>query len=457
MNFFSINFLLFFLVVIVILKNTKKLNQRNIVLLISSYIFYGVWDIRFLVLLFFISMTVYVSGLNIKNKAFLYTGVLIPLVSLGLFKYFNFFSQSFSNLFGISDFVTLNVVLPLGISFYVFLAISYILDVYHNKIPCERNFVNVLLYISFFPTIVSGPITKARVLLPQIQVVNPIKINAIYTGVQFFMIGCIKKFVLADNMGVLVDEVYSAPLAFDSLTVWLAVISYSIQLYLDFSGYSDMAIGCAKCLGFNLTENFNMPYLAKNISEFWKRWHISLSSWLQEYLYFSLGGSHCSKIKTYRNLLVTMLVCGLWHGAAWNFILWGGIHGIILLGHKCYQESIGSRINMPSVVKVLLTFLAVTICWIFFRASDLTNITQILYRMFIFDMNHLNHMYIWSVIGIIWMISMSIYVVYKLDWNGMRPVYDITSGKGFFVFCLELYFILGLFYTGNNPFVYAAF
>lgn len=236
MNFFSINFLLFFLVVIVILKNTKKLNQRNIVLLISSYIFYGVWDIRFLVLLFFISMTVYVSGLNIKNKAFLYTGVLIPLVSLGLFKYFNFFSQSFSNLFGISDFVTLNVVLPLGISFYVFLAISYILDVHHSKIPCERNFVNVLLYISFFPTIVSGPITKARVLLPQIQVFNPIKINAIYIGVQFFMLGCIKKFVLADNMGVLVDEVYSAPLAFDSLTVWLAVISYSIQLYLDFSG-----------------------------------------------------------------------------------------------------------------------------------------------------------------------------------------------------------------------------
>ena len=457
MNFFSINFLLFFLVVIVILKNTKKLNQRNIVLLISSYIFYGVWDIRFLILLFFISMTVYVSGLNVKNKVFLYTGVLIPLVSLGVFKYFNFFSQSFSNLFGISDFVTLNVVLPLGISFYVFLAISYILDVYHNKIPCERNFVNVLLYISFFPTIVSGPITKARVLLPQIQVFYPIKINAIYTGVQFFMIGCIKKFVLADNMGVLVDEVYSAPLAFDSLTVWLAVISYSIQLYLDFSGYSDMAIGCAKCLGFNLTENFNMPYLAKNISEFWKRWHISLSSWLQEYLYFSLGGSHCSKIKTYRNLLVTMLVCGLWHGAAWNFILWGGIHGIILLGHKCYQESVSARINMPSVVKVLLTFLAVTICWIFFRASDVTNITQILYRMFIFDMNYLNHMYIWSVVGIIWMISISIYVVYKLDWNGVRPVYDITSGKGFFVFCLELYFILGLFYTGNNPFVYAAF
>lgn len=152
-----------------------------------------------------------------------------------------------------------------------------------------------------------------------------------------------------------------------------------------------------------------------------------------------------------------MLVCGLWHGAAWNFILWGGIHGIILLGHKCYQESIGSRINMPSVVKVSLTFLAVTICWIFFRASDLTNITQILYRMFIFDINHLNHMYIWSVVGIIWMISISIYVVYKLDWNGVRPVYDITSGKGFFVFCLELYFILGLFYTGNNPFVYAAF
>ena len=457
MNFFSLKFLVFFLAVAAVLKNTGTLKNRNIVLLLSSYIFYGFWDIRFLALLVLVSAAVYFGALYKENKAVFFAGIIIPLGSLGIFKYFNFFSQTFSDLLGINDFVTLNIILPLGISFYVFLAISYILDVYNDKIPCERNFVNVLLYISFFPTIVSGPITKARMLLPQIQTYHPIRMDCIYIGIQFFLIGCIKKFVLADNMGVLVDEVYKTPLAFDSLTVWLAVITYSFQLYLDFSGYSDMAIGCAKCLGFKLAENFNMPYLAKNINEFWKRWHISLSSWLQEYLYFSLGGSRCGRIKTYCNLMLTMLICGLWHGAAWNFILWGGIHGLLLLGHKFFQEAFGTRMILPSVLKVFLTFLSVTICWIFFRAEDLANAVQILQRMWIIDMNHLNHVYVWGLIGIVFMMLISIYAVYKLDWNGKRPVYDITSGKGFFIFCLELYLLFGLCYTGNNPFVYAAF
>lgn len=457
MNFFSLKFLVFFFLVVLLLKNTSSIKGRNIVLLLSSYIFYGFWDVRFLALLFFISLVVYIAACKKENKMLFYAGILIPLASLGVFKYFNFFSQTFSELLGIHDFVTLNMILPLGISFYVFLAISYVLDVSHNKIPCEKNLVNVLLYVSFFPTIVSGPITKARMLLPQIQAYHPLKRDAVFVGIQFFLIGCIKKFVFADNMGVLVDEVYKSPLAFDSLTVWLAVITYSLQLYFDFSGYSDMAIGCARCLGFKLTENFNMPYLAKNISEFWKRWHISLSSWLQEYFYFSLGGSHCGRLRTYCNLMLTMLICGLWHGAAWNFILWGGIHGLLLLGHKFFQKAMGTSIVLPSLLKVFLTFLSVTICWIFFRAADLTNAMQILNRMFLIDRNHLDHMYVWGIIGILFMLLVSLYVVYKMDWNGRRPVYDLASGKGFFIFCLELYLLFGLLYTGNNPFVYAAF
>lgn len=457
MNFFSLNFLIFFIAVLVVLKNIGTVEKRNIVLLLSSYVFYGAWDIRFLALLIATSIVVYICALRVESKPFLYSGIAIPLAVLGVFKYFNFFSQSFSALLGINDFITLNIVLPLGISFYTFLAISYVLDVYHHKISCERNFVNVLLYISFFPTILSGPIQKARDFLPQIKTYHPIQAEAVYTGVQFFLIGCIKKFVLADNMGVLVDEVYKAPLAFDSLTVWLAVVTYSVQLYLDFSGYSDMAIGCARCLGFRVMENFNMPYLAKNISEFWKRWHISLSSWLQEYLYFSLGGNRCGKLKTYRNLLLTMLVCGLWHGAAWNFILWGGMHGVLLLVHKLYQKTLGARIMLPALCKVVLTFFSVTICWIFFKASDVTNVMQILQRMFIIDMNHLNHMYVWAIIGLCFMLAVSVYVVYRLDWQGRRPVYNLASGKGFFIFCLEIYLIYGLFYTGNNPFVYAKF
>lgn len=316
MSFLSIQFVAFIFIVFFLLCHFKKTKQQRW-LLLANCIFYGFSNWRFLALLFFIIFVVYEAALYVhKTTTALYLGILLPLSALGIFKYLNFFRNSFDMLLNLGQHENLAIVLPLGISFYTFLAVSYLLDVSHNKMEPESSFIKVALYISFFPTVISGPIMKARDLVCQFHKNIDINSADMKAGMQIFLMGCLKKYVVADRLGIFVGDVYHSPLAFDSATVWLAVISYSLQLYLDFAGYSDMAIGCARCLGFHLCDNFNMPYIARNISEFWKRWHISLSSWLQEYLYFSLGGSRCGAIRSYSNLMVTMLICGLWHGAA---------------------------------------------------------------------------------------------------------------------------------------------
>lgn len=457
MNFFSINFLIFLIVVVAIISKIKSVDVRNYILLCASWIFYACWDWRLLGLLIFISLAAYLGGKYVYNKWAKIISISIPLLSLCICKYLGFFVDTFCNLLSIEDNFSLHIILPLGISFYSFLAISYVLDVNKKKIAAEKEFAIVALYVSFFPTIVSGPITKARDLLMQFKAVQPFNWHDIEIGAQFFILGCLKKFVLADNMGVLVDEVYKTPLVFDSATVWLAVISYSFQLYFDFSGYSDMAIGCGRMMGFKLAENFNVPYIAKNISDFWKRWHISLSSWLQEYLYFALGGSRCGKLQTYRNLMATMLLCGLWHGAAWNFVLWGCLHGLLVCGYHFLRDIAEEKFRLPVIFNVLVTFFLVTMCWIFFRGSDLHNIEQILYRLFIYEEHAVNHMYVWSWLGIIVGIVMGMWTIMLDKWQAKRPVVEVQTAMGFFIICMSIYFLFGLMYTGNNPFVYAAF
>lgn len=323
MNFVAFS-LLILLVVAMILYTVKNVKYQNVLLLFVNYLFYGFCDYRFLGLLIMTTAVIYYAGLSIRKRFAVFLGVGWPLLVLGIFKYYNFFVSSLSGLFPDLSTVTLKIVVPLGISFYSFLAISYILDVKNDKLVAEKDFVKLALYISFFPTVIAGPITKAKELLPQFAISRNVSWVNVKVGIQYIATGCMKKLVLADNMGVLVDEVYAAPLAFDTYTVWLAVVTYSLQLYFDFSGYSDIAMGISRCLGFEIAENFNMPYLARNMPEFWKRWHISLSTWLQEYLYIPLGGNRVDIVKSYRNLMVVMLLCGLWHGASWNFVFWGG-------------------------------------------------------------------------------------------------------------------------------------
>ena len=458
MSFFSVKFLLFFSVVLLLLHKTRSLRVQQVILLLASCAFYALWDVRLLALLMTVAAVVWQAAKFVReSKAALYLGVGLPLLNLGVCKYLNFFRENFSALLGISADGSLSIILPLGISFYTFLALSYLLDVYHQKIDAERDFVTVALYVSFFPTVVSGPITKARDLLGQFRVMKRITAANLQAGGQIFLWGCLKKFVLADHLAVFVDDVYNAPLAFDSATVWLAVIAYAMQLYLDFAGYSDMAIGLARCMGFTLSENFNLPYMAKNISEFWKRWHISLSAWLQEYLYFALGGSRCGAIKIYRNLFLTMLICGLWHGAAWNFILWGGLHGLLLCGHRLYKNTLGGMIELPQPLKIGLTALAATLCWVFFRSPDLTCAGEIFYRLFAWEDFGVNQMYVYAWLTIFILLMVSLYAAKFNNTQGLVPLMDITRPTRFFLFCLEIFLLFGWMYTGHNPFVYANF
>lgn len=458
MSFFSLKFLLFFALVLLLLHKARSAKCQQVILLVASFIFYAAWDWRLLSLLIGVSLVVWQAAKHVADtqKALL-AGVGIPLLSLGLCKYLGFFYESFITLLGMSSTGTLQLILPLGISFYTFLAISYILDVYHKKISAEKSWMTVMLYISFFPTITSGPITKARNLMGQFKAVKQITKENLTVGLQIFVLGCLKKFVLADNLGIFVDDVYHAPLAFDSTTVWLAVLSYSLQLYFDFAGYSDMAIGTARAMGFRLSENFNMPYLAQNISEFWKRWHISLSAWLQEYLYIALGGSRCSQWKIYRNLMLTMTICGLWHGAAWNFVLWGVLHGLLLCGYRIYKNTLGKQIHIPVPIKVILTAMTVSFCWVFFRSPSMTCTEEIFYRLFLWNDFGIHQMFVYTWIALFLLIMVAVYSACFNDWQGWSPIMDIAQPTRFFVFCLEIYFLLGLMYTGSNPFVYASF
>lgn len=458
MRFFPVVLLVALVLVLLssyIFRDTKR---QNLILLIISYTFYAWWDWRFLVLVIAVSGIVYLAAKHVHTSRFaLSFGLGLPLLSLGICKYLNFFLDSFYSLLGVPYSHTWKLILPLGISFYTFLAISYLLDVYYSKLPAEESFLPVALYIGFFPSVVSGPITKARELIGQFHRARIVRWDNIQAGIQCFLMGCLKKSVLADRLGVFVDDVYRAPLAFDSATVWLAVVAYSLQLYFDFSGYSDMVIGCARCMGFTLSENFNLPYIAKNISEFWKRWHISLSSWFQEYLYISLGGNRYGSLNTCRNLLITMLICGLWHGAAWNYVLWGGIHGVLLCLYRLYKTFVGKAICFPLILEIAFTYLVTALCWIFFRGTDMQNISEIFYRLFVWENFGVHQMYVYAWVSILLVIAVSLYSIYCNNWNGFIPDMDLRKPTRFFVLWLEIFILLGLMYTGSNPFVYATF
>jgi alginate O-acetyltransferase complex protein AlgI len=301
-------------------KNPQKSNSTaNWILLVSSYLFILYADWRFCLVLALLTIATWYFALDGKKGQI---GILIALGVLIFFKYTNFFAASFSDLFG-KDYTVQNLILPIGISFYTFSAIGYIVDVKRKKTAC-RSLREVALYLAFFPKLTSGPIQRSDDFFRQMEKKREIGWNSFEPGIQIFVFGLFKKLVLADRLSVFVNQVYKTPLAFGSMTVFFAAVAYSLQIYFDFSGYSDMAVGIAKILGFTLPKNFNLPYLSHNVTEFWKRWHITLSTWLQDYLYISLGGSRKGRKRTYLNLLLTMLLGGIWHGANWTFLAWGG-------------------------------------------------------------------------------------------------------------------------------------
>lgn len=450
MSFISLSFLVFFAISLLIMFVIQKLSLdklKKIALLFINYFFYSMWDIRFSLLLLVLSIVVFYCGKHTNEKGVYRLGIVFPVVVLAFFKYFNFF---LSNL----NFDTLNIILPLGISFYTFEAISYVVDCKRKIIEPESDFITFATYLSFFPNIVSGPIARAKDLLIQIKEDRKVSLDNILIGIQIMAIGYFKKMVIADRLGVFVNDVFARPGAFNWLTVIFALISYSIQIYMDFSGYSDVAIGVAKCFGYDFKKNFDLPYVSKSVTEFWRRWHISLSTWFKDYVYIPLGGNRKGKNRQLLNLLIVMTLSGLWHGANFTFVVWGFINGILLCLEKILLN--GKKTNG---FNWLITFVLINFAWIFFRANTINDAFSIIKAIFTLQ-DGIKQPYLWSFFGIIVTIVITLLILKRKNRDSKYGNYllqDLSTIKGLTIFFILLGLIICLAYTNVSPFVYFQF
>lgn len=372
----------------------KSLKQQNIFIVIASYFFYGLWDWRFLVLIAFTTICSFASGVLIekwegtrnKQKWISAANIILNLIILGAFKYFNFFSENLSILFqqfGYQlDWVTLNIILPVGISFYTFQALSYTIDVYQHRLKATHDPVAFFAFVSFFPQLVAGPIERATNLLPQFTRPRTFDYTKAVDGIRQMLWGFFKKMVIADTCARGANGIFENYELLSGSALLLGAFLFTIQIYYDFSGYSDIAIGCARLFGVDLMKNFNFPYLSRDIAEFWRRWHISLTTWFRDYLYIPLGGSKCGKWKSCRNTFIVFLASGFWHGANWTFILWGVYHAILflpllLLGkNRKYRDTVAANSIFPNwkeLLQMISTFTLVLFGWIIFRAESISH------------------------------------------------------------------------------------
>lgn len=414
MLFNSFEFLIFLPIVFCLywFVFNKSLKWQNVLLLAASYFFYGWWSVEFMGLLALSTLLDYLYGFSVaspnrkKAKLFLWLSIINNLGILAVFKYYNFFALQFKKGFEVlglhADPVLLDVALPIGISFYTFHGMSYVFDIYRNKQVPVRNFIDYAVFVSFFPLLVAGPIERANHLLPQVQKNRSFDYLQAIDGVKLFLWGMFKKMVIADNLAVYTDINFSNYAESDGITLLAAAVTFSFQIYCDFSGYSDIALGTAKLFGFELLSNFRFPYFSRDIAEFWRRWHISLSSWFRDYLYIPLGGSKQGKSKAVRNTFIIFLVSGFWHGASWNFIVWGFLHACAFLpllllnrNRKYATEVVAYDRILPSfkeLWQMISTFAFVTFAWIFFRAENLSIAFSFIKRMllsFYYDPAHI--------------------------------------------------------------------
>lgn len=400
MVFNSIQFLFFLPIVFLLYWLVfKSVKWQNVLIVVASYIFYGWWDWRFLTLIAITSLCTYASGVMIerhreKGKIISAANIVLNLLILSFFKYFNFFTESFANVMASvgwhCDFPTLNIVLPVGISFYTFQALSYSIDVYRKKLDASHSLIDVMAFISFFPQLVAGPIERATKLLPQIQQPRHFNVNEATSGMRQMLWGLFKKMIVADTCGMIVDSLWEDAASHSGFALLLGSILFAFQIYSDFSGYSDIAIGCARLFGINLTTNFKVPYFSRSMREFWRRWHITLMNWFTEYVYFPLGGSRGTKAKTILNTFIVFALSGLWHGANWTYVVWGLYHAtwfvpLILLNRGRYKGTVASGKKLPSVKQsglMLMTFAIATFGWIIFRAPSMADLGTYLSAMF---------------------------------------------------------------------------
>ncbi len=397
---------IFFLIIVIPLYYLIPDRYRNIFLLSISYIFYAYSDVRFIGLLLVITITTFVSGRKIyeskersSKKIYLIIALIINLSILGVFKYFNFFIDSTSNLlsaFGYNlDYVHLKLILPLGISFYTFQALTYVFDIYYQTLIPTKSFINFSLFVAFFPTLTAGPIERAKRLIPQFEKKIKFSKDNFKEGITLISMGMFRKVLIGDTCGRIVDHIFATPNYFLSIELIMAVLLYSLQIYNDFAGYSDIARGTAKLLGIDIMDNFNQPYFSKSIAEFWRRWHISLSNWLRDYLFIPLQLKY-RKLKKWGNVLaisITFLLCGLWHGASWTFVFWGFLHGLFMsfsvIVNKQRQlvyKKFDLLYSKPfEYAKVFFTFILLSMSWIFFRANSFNEAFYFFQHIFIWN------------------------------------------------------------------------
>ncbi len=393
MIFNSLVFVVFFAAVYAIyLSLHRSRKAQNLLLLVASYVFYGYWDWRFLSLLLISTLIDYSVGLRldgesrpVQRRTLLLISMTANLCLLGFFKYFNFFADNLYRLFHLAglqvDELTLHIILPVGISFYTFQTMSYTIDIYRGRLKATRSLADFALFVSFFPQLVAGPIERAIDLLPQITHPRQVRWDQVHAGLSLLLWGYFKKMVVADNLARIANLLFAPDSSFHSLDLVIGTIAFGGQIYGDFSGYSDIARGLAKLMGFELTLNFRLPYFALTPSDFWERWHITLSSWLRDYLYIPLGGNRGSTLFTCRNLMLTMLLGGLWHGAQWNFVLWGLFHGTILILYRLLARFGPGPAPSPHPARILIQWVGMLLLthlgWMIFRIHSLDQLLHV--------------------------------------------------------------------------------
>jgi alginate O-acetyltransferase complex protein AlgI len=477
MLFNSLDFA-FFLPIIFILywSLNKNLKIQNLLLLVSSYYFYSCWNYKFLFLLIFSTSLDYYTGIkmfeaktNTIKKTWFWASIIINLGFLGIFKYYNFFIESFANaftLFGLKiNYSTLNVILPVGISFYTFHGLSYVIDIYKNRITPEKNFVNYSVFVSYFPLLVAGPIERATHLLPQIKEKRSFNYAKSVDGLRQILWGIFKKVVIADNCAEYANLIFENSSDYQGSTLFLGALLFTFQIYGDFSGYSDIALGTSRLFGIELIKNFSFPYFSRDIAEFWRRWHISLSTWFRDYLYIPLGGSKVGTLKKVRNTFIIFIVSGFWHGANWTFIMWGFLNALYIMPSIIFntnRNNLGVVAqnsffpNLKELISILFTFLLTTFAWIFFRANNITDAFKFIQGIF--------HKSILSIpeekpVYVILMILIMIFI----EWLGRRDDYalkTILNKKNTFVrwsFYIALIILTVLFENKNQQFIYFQF
>ena len=466
MLFNSIDFTIFLPIVFSLywLINDKSLKLQNILIVASSYIFYGWWDWRFLSLIFCSTAIDYLIGTKLKNenldskrKILLWTSIIVNIGFLGFFKYYNFFLESFTSAFSFFGAEitsnSLNIILPVGISFYTFQTLSYTIDVYKRKIEPTNDFISFAAFVSFFPQLVAGPIERASHLLPQFYKRRSFDHHKAVDGIRQILWGLFKKVVIADNAAEIANIIFNNSDNFNGSTLILGSVMFSFQIYGDFSGYSDIAIGTSRLFGFDLKQNFATPYFSRSIAEFWRRWHISLSSWFRDYLYIPLGGGRGGNLMRIRNTFIIFVVSGFWHGANWTFIIWGVINAcyilpsIVLRKNRNNLDIVAAERLLPSYKEfssILITFFLTVLAWVFFRSDNINHALQIMSHIFsmsLFDPLEVKPLFIIALILfftiIEWFGRFGEYGLQKIFVK--QPVYMRWSFYFILIFCIILF------------------